>query len=44
MIDMVSAVLGQLSQGPRLFKSVLTTHLPTDIQYLVILSFDHFLP
>ncbi len=44
MIEMVSAVLGSVGQGPQLFRSVLTTHLPTDIQYLVILSFHHFLP
>ncbi len=44
MIEMVSAALGSVGQGPQLFRSVLTTHLSTDIQYLVILSFHNFLP
>jgi hypothetical protein len=44
MIELVSAVLGQLSQGPQLFWLVIAVHLSMDSQYLVILSLHNFLP
>jgi len=44
MIELVSAVLGQLSQGPQSFWSVIAVHLSMDFQYLVILSLHNFLP
>ena len=44
MIDMVSTALGSVGQGPQLFWLMIAARLPTDIQYLVILSFHNFLP